>query len=220
MKICQHCGYENQDTSKFCLSCGNNLQNLSPQEAQVDTNNDNPYQPNLNINNDLDYQPNNTPNVESQDTTGGNYQQPYDNQQYNNGSSNQQSNQQYNNGPYNTGQYNNIPNAQGGYYPPANQKNVWIAVLLNLIAGIFLYFLSGIGHFYLGLPKRAIALCLIGFIPIILNFMFMYSDTGYILILLIGIAYVVYCAYDAYVCTKAINENRPIPLLFGVFDLQ
>jgi hypothetical protein len=197
MKICHLCGFENQDTAQFCISCGGNLQ-INTQSQQ---------QSNANQNNDNNVQPNSNPQFQSQPNPGKEAQQQNPNIAY----PNNQHNVPYNNGP----------NAyQGGYYHPVNQKNMAVAVLLDLIGGILLYFLSGIGQLYLGLHKRGIVLCLLGFIPIILNMLFMQNLTLYMLILVLGIAYVIFCAYDAYLCTKAINEGRAVPLLFGVLDLE
>jgi len=125
---------------------------------------------------------------------------------------------QYNtsNNQFGNGQnlYNN------GYYPSVYKKKIWIAVLLNAIGGFLLYFLSGIGQLYLGLYKRGIVLCLIGFVPAIFNFIFEGNHILYLIIFLFGLLYVIYCVFDAYVCTIAINENKNIPLLFGLIDLQ
>ena len=33
MKKCQNCGYDNQDESNFCLSCGTKLQNVASNES-------------------------------------------------------------------------------------------------------------------------------------------------------------------------------------------
>lgn len=168
---CLRCGYENQDNSQFCLSCGNRLQIVEQENPQGDF-----IQNNNNHHN-----------------------------QYNNS-----------NNPFGNGQnpYNN------GYYPPVNQKKIWIAVLLNAIGGFLFYFLSGIGQLYLGLYKRGTALCLLGFVPIIFNFIFEGNHILYLIIFLFGLLYVIYCVFDAYICTKAINENKNIPLLFGLIDLQ
>ena len=227
MKTCHLCGYENQDTAKFCLSCGSNLQMTSQQEPQTNMNQniDDASEANPNV----QYESSEAnPNVQydSQANTQTDYQQANPNGQY----SNQQYNtNQYSNNPYNNQQYPNQQTNpgqnpyQGGYYPPVNQKNVAVAVLLNFIGGMITYLLCGIGQLYLGLHKRGIALCLIGlFINIlnVLNIYFVYNDTLYLLLLVVGIVYMIYCIYDAYVCTKAINESRPIPLLFGSLDIQ
>lgn len=211
MKKCHLCGYDNQDNAQFCLSCGGNLQITSQQEPQADTN--------QNFNNN--YQPDSNPQIEQQDIPQPNNQQSTSNQ-YNN---NQYNNGQYNNGPYNNGQYGNgqyNPGQNpypGGYNVQVNQKNKWVATLLSGIAGFLIYFLCGLGQLYLGLIKRGIALCLIGFVPILLNIIFL--NTGiYSIITILGLVYVIYCAYDAYICTNAINEGRSIPLLFGMLDLQ
>lgn len=210
MKKCHLCGYDNQDNAQYCLSCGGNLQINTQQEPQT----------NDSQNFDNTYQPNSNPQLERQDIPVQNNQQSSSNQ-YNN---NQYNTGQYNNGPYNNqynnGSYNAGQNQYPEYYPPVNQKNSVVAALLSGIAGFIFYFLSGIGQLYLGLIKRGIVLCLIGFIPIILNFLFMYEDMAYLFILILGIVYVVYCAYDAYACANAINEGRTVPLLFGIMDVQ
>ena len=216
MKKCHLCGYDNQDNAQFCLSCGSSLQITAQQEPQSNDN--------QNVGNT--YQPDSNPQFEQQDIPQQNNQQnsynQYDNNQYNNGPVN---NGQYNNGPYNNNQYNNGPyNAgqnpyPGGYNTPVNQKNKTVAALLSGIAGFLFYFLSGLGQLYLGLVKRGLILCAIGFVPIILNFMF-YGEAATIGILVLGIAYVIYCAYDAYICAEAINQGRAIPLLFTAFDIQ
>ncbi|MBQ2637109.1 MAG: zinc ribbon domain-containing protein [Methanosphaera sp.] len=206
MKKCHLCGYDNQDNVQFCLSCGSNLQITPQQEPQADANQ----------NFDNTYQPDSNPQVEQQDIPQPNNQQStynqYDNNQYNNGP--------YNNGQYNNGQYNPGQNPYpGGYNAQVNQKNPALAALLSGIAGFFIYLLGGIGQLYLGLIKRGIVLCLVGLVPIILNFLVLNTMLT-LVVLVLGIAYVVYCAYDAYVCAKAINEGMSIPLLFGILDLQ
>lgn len=218
MKICQKCGYENEDDSKFCISCGNTFQNVVQQNQNLDFNPDN---------NKSDFQQQYTANP-SQQENNANDNQGIDNnqvpdqqnmqQQYPSQYSNEQYPNQYPNQQYPNQQY---PNQQINY--PTSQKNVWIAVLLNVIGGFLFYFLSGIGHLYLGLYKRGAVLCVTGLIISLLNvaILFIFSPViGSLLSLVLGIILVIYAAYDAYLCTHAINEGQPIPLLFGFLDIQ
>ena len=152
------------------------------------------------------------------------YQQPADNQirqepdnqqiDFQPANSQQTSNQQQYNAPQNT--------YQPSYQTHAH-KNMWIAVILDIVGGLIFYFLCGIGQLYLGLYKRGITLCLLGLIPVIINLLCLIADhelIGSLVSLLIGLILLVYSVYDAYKCTNAINEGQPIPLLFGSLDLQ
>ena len=141
-------------------------------------------------------------------------QQPENNQNFEPQNNQQISQQQFNN------QQNTY---QGQNYNVPSQKNVALAVLLDVIGGILLYFLSGIGQLYLGLYKRGIVLCVIGLLITLINIVIILSldeIVGPIITLILGIALVAYSAYDAYQCANAINEGRPIPLLFGSIDIQ
>ena len=186
MKKCQNCGYDNQDESNFCLSCGTKLQNVASNES-------------------IDFNPNNNNSSVQQS----NYDQNIESKNY------QQTSQPPVNNQQNTyqGQNNNVH----------TKKNAGIAVVLDVIGGLIFYFLSGIGQLYLGLFKRGIVLCVTGVIVTIINAIIIssFDDVGGALItLILGVGLVIYSAYDAYVCTNAINEGRPIPLLFGAIDVQ
>ena len=117
----------------------------------------------------------------------------------------------YDNTQYNNNQY---PSYQQNTYPKA-QKNQYVAPVLNLIGGLILYILCGIGHFYLGLNKRGLVFCVLGFIPMIANVLL-----GNLASLLVGLIIVIYAIYDAYICTQAINEGRSIPLLFNSLEVE
>lgn len=200
MKKCQECGHENGDNTNFCSSCGNKLQTISTTQninqngdTQQQTNDFNNNQQVNDFNNNQ--QTNNYPVNQSQD-----YQQPVSQQQYNN----QQTYQTHD-------------------YPARKHKNVWLAVILDVIGGIIFYFLSGIGQLYLGLYTRGIVLCVVGVLVTLVNvaiLLLMNEFISNILTLIIGLALVIYSAYDAYICANAINEGRTLPLLFGVLDLQ
>ncbi len=150
------------------------------------------FEPDSNVNQETDY----TSNIDSQP----------DEEQFNN-------QQQFNNQPVNYQQsYQNRPH-----------KNMWIAVILDIIGGLIFYFLCGIGQIYLGLVKRGIVLGVCGLAISILNVVLMFAlgdGFGSIISLILGLALLVYSAYDAYLCTNAINEGNPIPLLFGSFDFE
>ena len=192
MKICQNCGHENGDNTNFCSSCGSNLQNLAPTQTNINQSTVT-YQQQNDVNT---YQQPNSPTNQSQDYQQTNAQQQYNNQQNTYSTSN---------------------------YPVRTQKNAWIAIILDVIGGLIFYFLTGIGQLYLGLYKRGIVLCVLDVVVTIINviiLLIMNPAVGNIITLIIGIALVVYSAYDAYICTNAINEGRTIPLLFGALDLQ
>lgn len=125
------------------------------------------------------------------------------------------SQQDYNNQPINYQQ----TTYQQSYRP---HKSEWIAVLLDIIGGLFIYLLCGIGQIYLGLVKRGIVLGICGIAVTIINVVLIevLGDIGSIVSLVLGIALVVYSAYDASLCTKAINNGSPIPLLFGSIELE
>ncbi|MBR5503402.1 MAG: zinc ribbon domain-containing protein [Methanobrevibacter sp.] len=155
MKICQECGSENKDESKFCGSCGADLSNVAAEPQSTFEQ---------------------TPETTNQEV-----------------------------------------------YKPHGNKNKWLGSILDIIGGLILYLLCGIGQIYLGLTKRGLVLCGIGLGVIILNMIFISISSSvatYFIILIIGIALTLYSAYDAYVCAIAINEGKPIPLLFGKFDFQ
>lgn len=108
-------------------------------------------------------------------------------------------------------------------YKVHNTKIKYLAPILDLIGGIILYFLCGIGQLYLGLYKRGIVLCLLGFIPLLIGSILILTVSnfaGSFISLIIGVILTIYSAYDAHVCTNAINEGRSIPLLFGSFNLE
>lgn len=191
MKICEHCGNENIDETKYCVNCGNNLQNTQS------------VQPESNINENTENTSQQTNNYQETYQQPNNQQTDYQ-QNYNNPNTYQQSNYQFN-------------------QQVTSQKITWLAPLINLIAGILIYLLCGIGHFYLNLYKRGIALCVAGIIPIIINLIFsllVNNFVGSLLSLIVGIILVLYSAYDAYICAKAINEGSSLPLLFGQLDIQ
>lgn len=106
---------------------------------------------------------------------------------------------------------------------PGN-KNKWIAPILDIIGGLLLYCLSGIGQIlYLRLIKRGLVLCAIGFfITIITGIVAMFHDSYALTLisLFAGLALTFYSARDAYACSEAINEGRSIPPLFGSLDTE
>ena len=128
------------------------------------------FEPDSNVNQETDY----TSNIDSQP----------DEEQFNN-------QQQFNNQPVNYQQsYQNRPH-----------KNMWIAVILDIIGGLIFYFLCGIGQIYLGLVKRGIVLGVCGLAISILNVVLMFAlgdGFGSIISLILGLALLVYSAYDAY----------------------
>lgn len=190
MKICEHCGNENVDETNYCVNCGNNLQNTKS-VAQESNYNENIENTSQQNNNQETYQQAN--NLQTD------YQQNYNNQ--------------------NT--YLQQNNQKNLMITP--QKIIWLAPLINIIAGIFIYFLCGIGHFYLNLYKRGIALCAAGLIPVIINLIFGsigMAFIGLIISFIVGVILIVYSAYDAFTCAKAINEGQALPLLFGQIDIQ
>lgn len=108
-------------------------------------------------------------------------------------------------------------------YTVVKHKNVWLAVLLDIIGGLIFYFLIGIGQLYLGLYKRGFFLCALGLIPTAIQLVGILTGNEFtfaLISLLVGILLLIYSAYDAYLCTNAINEGRTIPLLFGSLDIQ
>lgn len=112
--------------------------------------------------------------------------------------------------PTNAG--NAIPQSTG-------QKNKWIAPILNVIGGLIIYALCGIGHaIYLRLYKRAAIFAAGGLLlSAIFYVLFILADSLALTAIttLIGIAFTIYAAYDAYKCTEAINEGRELPALIG-----
>lgn len=108
-------------------------------------------------------------------------------------------------------------------YQNRPHKNMWIAVILDILGGILFYFLCGIGQIYLGLVKRGIVIGVCGLAVSVINVILMFAlgdGVGSIISLILGFALMIYSAYDAYLCTNAINEGNPIPLLFGNFDME
>lgn len=104
------------------------------------------------------------------------------------------------------------------------QKNKWIASILNLIGGLILYCLCGIGQIvYLRLYGRGLILCAVGlFLSIISGIIIIFNESLLIDVLsfVIGMALVIYSAYDAYLCSQAINEGKKPPMLFGIIDSE
>ncbi|WP_295112445.1 zinc ribbon domain-containing protein [uncultured Methanobrevibacter sp.] len=106
----------------------------------------------------------------------------------------------------------------------SNQKNKWIALILNFIGGMIAYCFSGIGHIlYLRLYKRGLILCAIGLlITAIFGIIAIFNDsfTVTLLSLIFGFGLIIYSMYDAYKCTDAINEGKQLPLLFNAIDSE
>lgn len=87
------------------------------------------------------------------------------------------------------------------------EKNMIIAMLISLI-------FTGLGLVYDGLPTRGIVVFGIAIvIGIIVQF-------GGILVSLLSFLWLIYALYDTYQCTKAINENQPIPKFLGNYELE
>lgn len=83
----------------------------------------------------------------------------------------------------------------------SSEKNVWVAVLLSLL-------IVGLGHFYLGLPKKGAMLLILTVISWILIAVFI----GIILYPLL----LIYGVYDAYQSAVALSEGRYVEdELFG-----
>lgn len=106
-----------------------------------------------------------------------------------------------------------------------NQKNQWLAAIINIICGVFItYFLCGVGHIvYLRLYKRGIILSAIGFLMImILGSIALFNDSIVVTMLsvILGLGITFYSAFDAYKCTSAINEGEKLPLLFNAIDTE
>ncbi|OED29634.1 hypothetical protein [Methanosphaera sp. WGK6] len=81
--------------------------------------------------------------------------------------------------------------------------------MANPIVAAILSFFSGIGNLYLGLYKRFIVTCVIAIILF---------STGVLMPL--GLLFCLYYAYDSYIVANAMNENKEIPKLFTVLDIQ
>lgn len=111
------------------------------------------------------------------------------------------------------------PQADTADSQSTGQKNKWIAPILNFIGGMLIYGLSGIGHaLYLRLYKRAAIFAAIGFLLSAIFFvLFIFADSFALTAIttLIGIAFTLYAAYDAYKCSEAMNEGRELPALIG-----
>lgn len=109
--------------------------------------------------------------------------------------------------------------AQNNLPQTAGQKNKWIAPILNIIGGLILYALSGIGHaLYLKLYNRAAIIGALGLLLSAVSFIIMCFYNGSVLYILscIGIGIMIYSAYDAYKCSQAMNEGRELPALWGM----
>lgn len=115
---------------------------------------------------------------------------------------------------------NIIPAKQGAY--AKEEKNTAIAPIINFVLGLLVYCLCGIGHIvYLHLYKRGIILCAIGLmLTAIFGIILVFNDNIILTLIsvVIGFVLVAYSAYDAYKCTKAINEGSALPLLFGAIN--
>lgn len=190
MKKCKQCGKENPDESMFCHECGERLENPT-------TNDTNPND--FNPNQQSDYNPN--------------YSQQ------------ENSKQQYN---YQQNEYQQTYNGQQNQYQPnyqfPDQKNMWIAIIANVVGGFIVYILSGIGYFYLGLYKRGLIICALGLVITLIGAGVIYltesSFMGSLISLILALILIAYSAYDAYLCTDAINHGQAIPPLFGILDLD
>ena len=89
---------------------------------------------------------------------------------------------------------NNVPQTAG-------QKKTWLAPLLNIIGGLLLYALSGIGHaLYLKLYNRAAIIGALGLMISAVSFIIMcfYDGSALYILSCIGIGIMIYSAYDAY----------------------
>ena len=84
---------------------------------------------------------------------------------------------------------------QSGFSGISSEKNVWVAVLLSLL-------LVGLGHFYLGLPKKGAMLLIIT----IVCFMLIAVFIGIILYPLV----LIYGIYDVYQSAIALSEGKHV----------
>ena len=147
VKRCQKCGYENQDETEKCISCGEKIED----------------------------------------------------------------------------RVQNIADNQNEKSQKTYKKNVGIAITLTFIGILVRFFLCGIGHIYLGLYKRGILLCVIGFILSVIivtiseNMNNMY---GALINFVLAIILLIYCMLDDYLCAKAINNEKEIPPLFGLIKIR
>jgi len=91
------------------------------------------------------------------------------------------------------------------------QKNVWIGLILSI-------FVTGLGNVYNGLYKRFVVELVIRII-IMAASMSIQGILG-LIIHIIGALWQIYCIYDTYNCTLAINKGVSIPLLLGNIDLE
>lgn len=87
------------------------------------------------------------------------------------------------------------------------EKNMIIAMLISLI-------FPGLGLAYDGLPTRAMVFFGIAILIRVL------AHFGGALLSILSIAWLIYALYDTYQCTKAINENQPIPKFLGNYELE
>lgn len=87
------------------------------------------------------------------------------------------------------------------------EKNMVIALILS-------FFITGLGLIYDGLVSRGlISFCIslaIGLLGLFVSSIFS----------IIGVVWALYSLYDTYQCTRAINENRQIPLLLTKFEIE
>ena len=104
----------------------------------------------------------------------------------------------------------------------ANQKNKYIAPIIDFIFGAILYCLCGAGHIiYLKLYKRGAILGTLGIIiSTIFGIIAIYNDSVVFtfISLAFGLVLTIYAAIDAHKCTQAINEGGELPLLFGFIN--
>lgn len=116
-----------------------------------------------------------------------------------------------NNNNYN----NNYDNNPNNNYTMRPQKNVALATLISIIAGLIVSFF-GAGHIYLKLYKRFLVEAIIAVLCTGLMRLFIITGSiaAFVFAILLIVWYV-YTCYDTYQCAKAINEGRPIPKLLG-----
>lgn len=202
---CKICGFENDNSSKVCLQCGNKL-------AYVSSSNENISHPQVDIKQNIDqpikqtYHEYGNQQTSQEENNQTNYQQQgyqyHDNQQNYQQETNQQYDYQSNNQQYE--QYNNQQYTSNQEFDSDNMRYDIKSPLLAVIFGLII---SGGGYMYLGKWGDGFLMLIL---VMILDIIGLFTVGIGIIIALI---FQLYGIYDSYQKVKLYNEGKPVPSL-------
>lgn len=98
--------------------------------------------------------------------------------------------------------------------------NPFLTTVASFIVGLFLS-LDAIGLIALKLYKRFFFETIIGiFLGLLIMYAFPINRNVAIFLYTLTLVWLLYTTYDTYRCTKAKNQHKSLPKIFGKFDIQ